>query len=410
MIIKQSIKEFERLGLGLFVHFGAYSVLGRGEWSQDALRIPFEEYKKYTEQFNPNPDWAKNLVASAKKAGCRYITLTTRHHDGFSLFDTCGLNDYDTMHTICGRDLVREFVDACREQGIIPFLYHTLIDWYEPHYETDFPKYLKYLRDSVELLCKNYGKIGGFWFDGMWKKRDADWEEDALYAVVRKYQPDAMLINNTGMGARGALGHIELDSVTFERSAAKMLNMEGAPKYVAMEVCQGINDHWGYAATDLNYKSPGALICQLAESRKYRANYLLNVGPKPDGSLRLMEQGILENLGQWMQVFDEAMHEPAPTHIEIQNQPKDFLLSNGNTYYLFCYDLPLYGDVNVVENRQEGKSEDVFRLDRKVIKGTWMDNGQAVEFTQNGDEVTVKTEVFPYGTQYVVRVAKLECE
>ena len=113
------------------------------------------------------------------------MTLTTRHHDGFSLYDTCGLNpEMDTVHT-CGRDLVREFVDACHKYDIIPFFYHTLLDWVVESFENDFPTYLKYLRDSVEILCTNYGKIGGLWFDGMWSKPDADWEEDALY---RKFQ------------------------------------------------------------------------------------------------------------------------------------------------------------------------------------------------------------------------------
>ena len=181
MIVKQYIKEFENLGLGMFVHFGLYSVLGKGEWAKFIHKIPDEEYYSIMEQFDPKKDWAKELVATAKNAGCKYITLTTRHHDGFSLYDTCGLNTLDAMHAKCGRDLVKEFVDACREQGIIPFFYHTLLDWYQESYRTDFPAYLKYLRDSVEILCTNYGKIGGLWIDGMWNKPDDDWQEDALY-------------------------------------------------------------------------------------------------------------------------------------------------------------------------------------------------------------------------------------
>ncbi|MBE7077407.1 MAG: alpha-L-fucosidase, partial [Clostridiales bacterium] len=202
MIVKQYIKEFEKLGFGMFVHFGAYSVIGKGEWSKEICQIPDEEYDAAARNFSPDEDWAEELVATAKKAGCKYITLTTRHHDGFSLFDTCGLNEYDTVH-YCGRDLVREFVDACNEAGIIPFFYHTLLDWHEKTYKNDFKQYLVYLRASVELICKNYGKIGGIWFDGMWNKPDEDWEEDALYATIRKYQPEAMIINNTGLNALG---------------------------------------------------------------------------------------------------------------------------------------------------------------------------------------------------------------
>ena len=216
MIVKQYIKEFEKLGFGMFVHFGVYSMIGNGEWVKQIHNISDEDYYEYVKKFNPDKNWAKELVAAAKGAGCKYITITTRHHDGFSLYDTCGLNDYDAPHT-CGRDVIREFVDECNAAGIIPFFYHTLLDWYHPEYNGDFKKYLAYLRDSVAILCKNYGKIGGIWFDGMWNKPSEDWEEDALYGMIRSYQPDAMIINNTGLSARGELGHMaEIPVVTRE--------------------------------------------------------------------------------------------------------------------------------------------------------------------------------------------------
>ena len=198
MIIEKRIKEFEKYAFGMFVHFGIYSVIGKGEWAKHLFNMPWDEYLKSLNVFSPKPNWAEELVLSAKDANCRYIALTTRHHDGFSLYDTCGLNSYDAPHT-CGRDIVKEFVDACNKHGIIPFFYHTLLDWHEESYKTDFKEYLKYLRKSIEILCKNYGKIGGFWFDGMWDNPNEDWEEDALYSLIRSYQPDTMIINNTGL-------------------------------------------------------------------------------------------------------------------------------------------------------------------------------------------------------------------
>ena len=191
MLIRPAVLNFEKIGFGMFVHFGLYSVHGKGEWAKFCLKIDDESYDAARKQFCPKADWAAELVRTAKNAGCRYITLTTRHHDGYSLYDTCGLNEYDTVHD-CGRDLVREFVDACRAGGIVPFFYHTLLDWHEKTYQTDFLAYLRYLRSSVELLCRNYGEIGGFWFDGKWNKPDADWEEDALYGMIRRYQPDTI--------------------------------------------------------------------------------------------------------------------------------------------------------------------------------------------------------------------------
>ena len=207
MIIEQRVKDFENLGFGMFVHFGLYSLLGKGEWALDQLKLDPKEYEKLAERFAPKEGWAKEMVAVAKGAGCKYITITTRHHEGYSLYDTCGLTEYDAPH-FCGRDFIREFVDACNEQGIIPFFYHTLLDWHEPHYNSDFKTYLKYLRDSVEILCTKYGKIGGLWFDGKWNKPNDDWEEDALYGMIRSHQPDCIIVNNTGLSARGQAVHI----------------------------------------------------------------------------------------------------------------------------------------------------------------------------------------------------------
>ena len=125
MIIEERIKQFEQLSFGMFVHFGLYSVHGKGEWAYNRNITP-EEYPSLLGKFNPDADWAQNLVSTAKRAGCKYITLTARHHDGFSLYDTCGLNDYDAPHAAAGRDLIREFVDACQEHGIVPLFYHTI--------------------------------------------------------------------------------------------------------------------------------------------------------------------------------------------------------------------------------------------------------------------------------------------
>jgi alpha-L-fucosidase len=135
-------------------------------------RIPKEEYVRLAETFHPTS--MAEIVSVGRAAGCKYICLTTRHHDGFSLYDTCGLNYYDAPHTPAGRDLVREFVDECRKADIIPFFYHTTLDWYRPEFHENFDAYLDYLRKSVELLCTNYGKIGGLWFDGNWSRPDDD--------------------------------------------------------------------------------------------------------------------------------------------------------------------------------------------------------------------------------------------
>ena len=314
----------------------------------------------------------------------------------------------DAPHT-CGRDLVREFVDACRRHGILPFFYHTLLDWHEESYRTDFKAYLKYLRKSVELLCTNYGKIGGLWFDGMWDRLDEDWEEDELYGCIRKHQPEAMIINNTGLEALGQLGHIELDSVTFERGNPQPLNMEGAPKYVASEMCQVFADHWGYAEQDLNFKSPADMIRDLVLCRRCGSNLLMNVGLRGDGTLREMDAAVYHLIGQWISINGEAVYEPRPCGIKVENKEDDFLLKKDNTYYLFCDHLPMAADPNVARV-QEAEYRDIFRMDQKIKRITWLDNGDKVDFEQNNGKVTVKTVPYTYGRQLVVRVAKIETE
>ena len=187
-------------------------------------------YQKLKDSFTAEGFDAERIALCAKNAGCKYIVLTTRHHEGFSLYDTCGLSDFDAPHSPAGRDLVREFTDACRRHGLVPFFYHTTLDWYNKDFENDFGSYLEYLRKSVEILCTNYGKIGGLWFDGNWSKPDADWKESELYATIRKHQPEAIIVNNTGLHARGARGEQEIDVVTFEQGRPAPMNREGMSK------------------------------------------------------------------------------------------------------------------------------------------------------------------------------------
>ena len=149
---EKRIVEFEKLGLGMFVHWGLYSQLGAGEWAFWHSDRDMQNYKKLKDTFTAEDFDARKLVLTAKATGCKYITLTTRHHEGFSLYDTKGLCDFDAPHSAAGRDLIREFVDACNEEGIVPFFYHTTLDWYQPSFNENFDEYLEYLRKSVEVL------------------------------------------------------------------------------------------------------------------------------------------------------------------------------------------------------------------------------------------------------------------
>lgn len=404
MIVKDYIKRFEKLGFGMFVHFGLYSILGKGEWIQSMGKISREDYEPLMQKFCPKTDWARELARTAKEAGCKYITLTTRHHDGFSLYDTCGLSDYDAPHA-CGRDLIAEYVDACRAEGLIPFFYHTLIDWHAESLFPDFASYLKYLRDSVEVVCTKYGKIGGIWFDGMWAYPDADWEEDALYGMIRRHQPEAMIINNTGLSALGELGHPELDSVTFERGNPQPINLTESPKYVASEMCQTLNDHWAYAAEDCNYKSSKELIDNFADCRRCGSNFLLNVGPRADGSLGEMERGLLGRIGIWARKNAEALYDVRPSGIRALTEG-DFVLEGPDAYYAFLRNVPMAADPNVAMV-SEAKKHGVFETELELSEASWLDSGEPVALLREGSTVRVPVVPFCYGTSLCVRVARI---
>jgi len=170
-----------------------------------------------------------------------------------------------------------------------------------------------------------------------------------------------------------------------------------------------LDDHWGYAAGDLNYKSPAQMIRTLAGCRRYGANLLLNVGPMGNGLVRPIDKAMLELMGEWVELFDEAIRCPRPTYIDIDNKPDDFLLKLGKTYYLFCDHLPMSADPNVAL-QDTGKYLDAFKLPETIRSVTWMDTKDAVAFEQNGEDVQVHTVPFTYGRNTVIRVAKIECE
>lgn len=400
------IADFENMGLGMFVHWGLYSQLGVGEWTFFCHKRKAEEYKKLAETFTACDFDAEELVLMAKEAGCKYVTLTTRHHEGFSLYDTCGLSDFDALHTPAGRDLVREFVDACRKHDMMPVFYHTTLDWIHPDFKGDFDAYLEYLRKSVEVLCKNYGKIGGLWFDGNWSKPREVWREDELYATIRKYQPEALIIDNTGVSRLGEIGHPELDSVTFEQGRPRPMDREGMPKYLAAEMCHTINDHWGIGDNDFNYQSPASLIEHLCACRRVGANYLLNIGPRGQGAIEPIQRELFRILGRWMKIYGEAIYAGRPHPATCERFPKNFVLRAGDTLYFFIHDLGRQGNKNVTVGGRYAGDIAFAGVCEEITAIEWMDNGEALEFTQEGDTFTAHFTGYPYGMSTCVRVAK----
>jgi alpha-L-fucosidase len=230
-----------------------------------------------------------------------------------------------------------------------------------------------------------------------------------MYSMIRRYQPEAIIVNNTGLSALGELGHIELDSVTFERGKPKPLNLDGAPKYIASEMCEIFGTHWGYAEGDLLYKSPATIIEELADCRRYGANMLLNVGPMGNGYISEIDRAFYGMVGRWVGLFDEAIRKPRPSGIEVESADgRDFLLRDGNKLYLFCFGLPTSADPNAARMKNVARYEDIFALaGEHVAFAEWLDDGTPIEFEEREGKSVIKTVPYISGRNYVVRVAKI---
>ena len=395
MTVKERIERFEQLGFGMFIHFGLYSVIGKGEWYKFVYKdtVPASDYEALTDKFDIKKGWAKELVSLAKASGCKYITLTTRHHDGFSLYDTRGLSDYDAPHSKSGRDLIAEFADECHKQGIIPFFYHTLLDWHHPEYNGDFEKYIDYLAASIEILCKNYGEVGGFWFDGMWDKPDANWQLSRIYGIIRTLQPNAMIIDNTGLGHLGEIGNDEIDSVTFERGKPRLVNNSDRPR--GGEMCEVLNDHWGHAKSDYSYKSMKEIINTLVDCRVCNCNLLLNIGLTGNGTVATMDKCMFRMLGAWIKDNKSFIYNVKRSDIAAEGAE---ILEDEKYIYAVIRDVPMQANLAV----QRGSAGKTVKVDAPLRYGVWLDSGESIR-TKRGEFDVLP---FSYGESRTVRIAR----
>jgi len=291
---------FNQARFGMFIHWGVYSILARGEWVRLIERIPSAEYEKLAWRFNPKNYHPEKWVELAQQAGMKYMVLTTRHHDGFSLFDS-EVSDFTAPKTAAKRDLVVEYVEACRRKGMRIGFYYSLLDWRYPAYfagpkkdPDGWASFLKYVLAQVREICTNYGRIDVLWYDGGWPWSAEDWQSSRLNAMVRKLQPD-IVINNRSM--------LPEDFDTPEQH----ITAPSDPKRM-WESCMTINDNWGYSAADRNWKSVRQLIHNLVHCTGGGGNYLLNVGPRADGTIPLPSVRRLKKIGTWMRANGESIY------------------------------------------------------------------------------------------------------
>ena len=315
-------QNFQDMKFGMFIHWGASSVLGSGEWVMNIKNIRVNEYSNLLRVFNPIDFDAKEWVATAKNAGMQYITFITRHHDGFSNWDT-KQSDWKITNTVYAKDALRQLADECHKQGIKLFCYYSLLDWYRSDYQYETGKtgkgtgrttksnwnsYISFMKAQLTELLTNYGEISGIWFDGHWDQLDNDhdktlqskvnWHYDEIYSLIHKLQPKCMIGNNHHLSPIPGE-----DFQMFEKDLPgnNTTGFGGASiSQLPLESCETMNDAWGYNMTDRKFKSVPTLIHYMVNAAGRNANFLLNVGPMPNGKIQSEFRDTLALVGKWM--------------------------------------------------------------------------------------------------------------
>lgn len=321
---------------GLFIHWGIYSVLGRGEWVMHNEKMTIEAYEPLAAQFSPTRYDPEAWVRLAKAAGMRYITITSKHHDGFALWDS-RVSNYDAVDaTPWGKDLLLPLAEACKRHGLRLFFYHSHLDWHHPDYyprgatgqhsgrpeSGTFSRYLDYMDAQLaELLGGTYGEIAGIWFDGWWDQQlkhlgqaqapptatQVDWRLRQTYDLIHRLQPAALVGNNHHVAPFPGE-----DFQMFEKDLPGQnttgFSADAVIGALPLETCETINNSWGYNKDDHAYKSTRDLIHYLVRAAGANANFLLNVGPMPNGEIQPEFQERLLAMGRWLDIYGKSIY------------------------------------------------------------------------------------------------------
>ena len=353
-------KWFEEARFGMFIHWGVYSVLGDGEWVMNNQNISIKEYEKLPSFFNPTEFNAKDWVKIAKDSGMKYITITSRHHDGFSMFNSKATDYTIVKKTPYKKDILKQLADECHKEGIKLFFYYSQLDWYRDDYfprgrtgtgikgrgEGEWDDYIDFMKDQLTELLTNYGEIGGIWFDGQWDQHEwdgkrfgklkADFKLDEVYKLIHKLQPKALIGSNHHLspnpGEDFQMFEKDLPGKGTKDFATSAEDIGDLP----LEVCETINGSWGFNLKDRKHKSEKQLIQYLVKAAGYGSNLLLNVGPMPNGKIQEEHIESLKKIGSWVKQNGQTIYKTkrGPIH------PTDEIAStqNGNIIYIHLLD------------------------------------------------------------------------
>ncbi len=338
-------KWFQDAKFGMFIHWGVYSVLGDGEWVEQLRPITKHDYEKLPVFFNPQKFDAAAVVGLAKAAGMKYITVTTKHHDGFAMWDTKQSDWSIVARSPYARDVIKQLADECHKQGLKIFFYYSQLDWHNDDYyprgttgnstgrpdSGDWNKYLDYMNGQLRELLTNYGEVGGIWFDGMWDKPNADWKLATTYSLIHQLQPAALIGSNHHH--KPYLGE---DFQMFERDVPggtnASWNKDETISQLPLETCDTMNGAWGFNLTDDHYKSLPDLVRYLVKAAGNNANFLLNIGPMPNGEVQPEFVSRLHEVGDWTSKYGESIYgtrggplPPAPWGVTTQKDAKIYV-------------------------------------------------------------------------------------
>ncbi|RFZ83390.1 alpha-L-fucosidase [Mucilaginibacter terrenus] len=380
-------KKFQDLKFGLFIHWGIYSILGDGEWVMNEKRIPYDSYKRLADFFNPQDFDAKAWVAFAKNAGMKYITITSRHHDGFSMFATKKSSYNIVDATPYHKDPLMELAKECQKEGIELHFYYSLLDWGRADYaygsqivdgkpvKGDWDSYIKFMKDQLTELITKYPGVKGIWFDGNWERPNANWHYDEIYGLIHKLNPAILVGNNHHLAPKEGE-----DFQMFEKDLPGQnhtgFSGESTIGKLPLETCETINNSWGFKITDRTFKSSKQIIQYLVNAAGHNANFLLNIGPMPNGKIQPEFTDTLNLVGAWVKKNGESIYNTRGAIVPAQ--PWGTLTSNGKALYAHITNAPGEPYIFIPE------------LKSKVTKAVLL-GGAAVKFKQQPEVLFIYT-------------------
>lgn len=405
-------ESFEDMRFGVFIHWGIYSMFAQGEWYMNK-GIDAQEYAKAAGGFYPASFDARQWVRDIKASGAKYICFTSRHHDGFSMFDTAA-SDYDIMDaTPFKRDIIAELAEACHAEGIALHFYYSLLDWTREDYprgrtglttgrkgdSQDYESYRSFMKEQLSELLTKYGKIGAIWFDGHWDHDSDpspfDWRYDDIYSHIHNIDPSCLIGNNH---------HITPiegeDFQMFERDLPGENTTGWADDQTVsslpLEMCQTMNGMWGYKVEDQNYKSVPELVRLIVKAASKGSNLLLNIGPQPDGCLPATALDRLAGIGEWMSVYGESVYGTAA--VGLPEPEWGVLTRKDEALYMHVFQ-PVEGDVTLDLSALQGLPKKV-----KIRSVTALKDGASLDYTFKNGLLTLEVPSSDRDPDYVVKL------